>query len=618
MKRELIASALILFVGIVVAGAVAVVPALAQEGNVAKIEFPVAELGNCGSEQACKTYCDDPAHIKACVNFAEQNGLMSRAEAATARKFAEGAFKGPGGCTSRESCESYCDDVSRINECVAFAESQGFLPPEELAEVKQVQSAIARGVVPPACGNKRACESYCRAPAHMQECIAFGEAAGFIKGQELEDAKKVLGAIEKGVTPPPCGGKKECDTYCGEEANFPQCIAFAEAAGFMSKEEVAIAKKTGGKGPGGCRGEECKTYCDNPANQGICFAFAKEHGLLKQEDLQRMEEGKAKFAEGLRQAPPEVAECLKSTVGEEVLNKLATEGGMPPRDLGEKMRACFENFRPRPSEEFREGGPSQGNFQGPPSFGEGFGESQGAFSGPGGCTSPEECRSYCESNPEACANFGGGMIREGREIPRPGEVPHFEDGFQRGQFPACSSPEECKQQFEGRGGFPGGTSEGAFPVPPNNMMPQEFQKQFGDQYRAEFEKQYQQGNMLPAGLSPQYPQGAMPSGVMMPQSPMREFQGAPYPAPGAYPQPTGGTYPSPSAYPSGAESFQQYQQYQGTTGGYPPAPTGASGPPPSGEFNAPPPEFQSAPPPPPSSLGPQTLLGLFLNIFRGE
>ena len=85
--------------------------------------------------------------------------------------------------------------------------------------------------------------------------------------------------------------------------------------------------------------------------------------------------------QGLEQAPPEVADCLKSTVGEEVFTKLQS-GGLPPRDLGEKMQACFESFRPRPPGAFREDGPSQGNFQGPRPSGEGGQSGDEGFGGP--------------------------------------------------------------------------------------------------------------------------------------------------------------------------------------------------------------------------------------------
>lgn len=327
--------------------------------NVANVQYPVAELGNCKNKAACKTYCDAPEHMQSCVAFAKKNKLMSDREIETAEKFMAAGSKGPGGCRGRDECESYCDDMAHINECVAFAEKNGLMPEHELEEAKKVQSAIQRGIKPPACKNKKSCDLYCSQADHMEECMAFAEAAGFMKEGELAEAKKVLSAIKRGVKPPACRGKEECDAYCGEEGHFEECIAFAEAAGFMKPEEVQMARKTGGKGPGGCRGkEECEAFCSNPANQQTCFTFAKEHGLMKEEDLQRMEEGKEQMIRGFEQAPQEVRECLNASLGNDFVEKVKSGAMMPSMDIGEKMRSCFEKMRPQegrmPQGEFRE------------------------------------------------------------------------------------------------------------------------------------------------------------------------------------------------------------------------------------------------------------------------
>jgi len=133
--------------------------AAAQGDNV---KFPIAELGNCGSKAECKTYCDEPVNEAACLSFAEKNNLMSKEELALARKMSSGEIKGPGGCTSRENCEAYCDNLSRIEECVSFAEANNLIPPEELKEIQGIRNAIKQGVQLPACNNKRECDSYCR------------------------------------------------------------------------------------------------------------------------------------------------------------------------------------------------------------------------------------------------------------------------------------------------------------------------------------------------------------------------------------------------------------------------------------------------------------------------
>lgn len=438
----------------------------------ADIQYPVTELGNCKSEADCKIYCDKLENLSSCIDFAQKHNLMSTEEIEMAKKFLAVGGKGPGGCTSKYSCEEYCNDISHIDECISFAEKNGLIPPEELAEAKKVQAAIQRGVKPPPCGNKKACDVYCEEPLHMEECITFAEAAGFLQGQELEDAKKMLAAVKRGVTPPPCKGKEECDEYCSkpenmelcmnfaieagfmteqekadakkmleaiekgvmppnckgkeecdiycaEEEHFEECVTFAEAAGFMSAEDAAMARKTGGKGPGGCKGEEeCRAFCDNPNNQQICFDFAKEHGLISEEDLKMMEQGRQELQQALSQAPPEVINCLTSLLGPEMVEKLKSGTAMPPKEIGDQMGQCFSQMGP---------------MQGPGGPGEG-GMMPAGQTGPGGCQAPEECQAYCQSHPEECQNFQ--PPAEGFSSPTAPAMPTGPDG--------CSSPEECQ------------------------------------------------------------------------------------------------------------------------------------------------------------------------------
>ena len=404
-------------------GFVFVVISLALMGSIAwaqDIQFPVKELGNCQDKSSCKSYCDKPENAKACVNFAEKNNLMSKEEVETAKKFIAAGNKGPGGCSGKNECETYCNNIDHIDECVAFGEKNNLMPPEELKEAKMVQSAIKRGVKPPACNGKKACDTYCESPNNMEECIAFGAEAGFIQGKELEDAQKMLTAIKKGVKPlpckgkeacdtycsspdnieacmtfaqaagfmtpeeaqnsekmitavrkgvkpPNCNGKEACDTYCAEDAHIEECINFSIAAGFMDEKDAEMAKKTKGKGPGGCKGrEECEAFCNNPDNQETCFNFAKDNSMMSEEDLKRMEEGKR-----------------------------GDQG-----DRGDENR----KFQPGPGIE------NPGGQMMPPQ------------AGPGGCKGPEECKSFCESNPDQCKNFLPSQGSRERMMPKEDET----------------------------------------------------------------------------------------------------------------------------------------------------------------------------------------------------
>ncbi len=440
---------------------------ISAEG-LAGVQYPVKELGNCQDQTACRAYCDKSQNTSKCLDFAKANNLMSDAEISTAEKFTSAGFKGPGGCKNKDTCETYCNDISHIDECISFAEKNNILQPKELEEAKKVQSAIARGVKPPSCGNKKSCDVYCDDSAHMEECITFATEAGFMQGKELEDAQKMLQALKRGVKPPPCKGKEACDQYCGnpdnmevcmnfameagfmneqEKANtqqmlqaikkgvkppnckskeecdvycqqtehFEECTNFAVAAGFMSEKDAVMARKTGGKGPGGCKGkDECEAFCNNPNNQETCFNFAKENGMIPEEDLKRMEAGKEQFKQSLQQMPQEVATCLTEKVGSDMVEKMKN-GIMPPKDIGEKMKECFEKMGPPPGE----GGPGAG------------GNIPPGQAGPGGCKGPEECKAYCTANPENCKNFQ--------------QAPGTQPAGSSQNGPPCNTPEECQR-----------------------------------------------------------------------------------------------------------------------------------------------------------------------------
>ncbi len=370
------------------------------------VQFPIAELGGCQNQTACKSYCDLPANAEPCLAFAEEHSMMTKEEISVAKKVLSGV-KGPGGCTNKDTCETYCNNIKNIEECVSFAEENNLMSEDELAEARKIRDALRRGIKPPACNNKEACDEYCKSSDHMEECMNFALAAGLMDENERADAEKFLDAIKKGVKPPNCRGKEECDQYCSEETHLEECMNFAVAAGFVSEEDAEMAKKTGGKGPGGCRGkEECEAFCKDPNNQEICFSFSKENGLISEEQMKEMEEGNKRFAEGIENAPPEIKECLTQTFGD-------LENITPSSQNGEKMKECFEKF-----------GGSRERLGG-----------AGMRTGPGGCQNREECEAYCQSNPGACGP--GPQERENREGERPMPSPQGEEM----RYPPEMSPE---------------------------------------------------------------------------------------------------------------------------------------------------------------------------------
>lgn len=352
MKRFFIPGVVVLF-GIACASGI-----LIAHAQTPQISFPVPELGNCGSQEACKAYCNNPEHISECVAFGEKNNLISKEDAERAKEFADVLKgEGPGQCRNKVDCETYCDDILHAEECVAFAEKHNFMKLEDLAEAKMVAKALKEGgQLPGQCKNKGECEKYCSDSANSEECLSFGEKMGILSKEEAEQARKVLPLIAKGESPGKCKTKAECESYCALEGNFSECVAFAEKAGIISAEELELAKKTGGKGPGGCRSKEaCDAFCNIPENQDTCFAFAKEHNIIPEDKLKEIEEGMGRLRAGISQMPEEMVSCLKEKIGQDVVQKIEAGTLAPGPLLGEQVKSCVESFMPKIKEKMEKG-----------------------------------------------------------------------------------------------------------------------------------------------------------------------------------------------------------------------------------------------------------------------
>lgn len=330
------------------------------------ITFPIPELGSCGSKSECQKFCSDTANIPACTAFAEAHGLMNKGEAERARKFSATLRNqgGPGGCRSQGECQKFCSNIQNIEACVAFAEAHEGINAEHLVRARKLIAHLKAGGHPPGnCTSKESCEAYCHDLKNAEECIVFARATGMegdTEGPPPEVMRRFAQLAASGETPGKCTAKEACEAYCREEAHHEECIAFGKKIGLISAEQERGFRNTGGKGPGGCDSSaSCQAYCNDPAHREECYKFAQEHGLLKKEDLERAKEGLIHLRAGLEQAPPEVAACLKSTLGTNILDQIQSGELVPGREIGESVRACFEKFGHQRSSGavFREGSP---------------------------------------------------------------------------------------------------------------------------------------------------------------------------------------------------------------------------------------------------------------------
>ncbi len=339
-----------------------------EKVQAAGITFPVAELGNCGSKEECKQYCNSPEHIEACVKFAESRGLMEKKEADQARKFGAKIKRGegPGGCRRPEECRAFCSNVANLEACMKFAEEQG-IKDEHVEHGKKILAyKRTGGEMPGGCASEESCRTYCGDFSHAEECFAFAKKAGILQSrgnagapsgrtglkpvnpeEDLDEGqfRKLVELAKSGQTPGGCKSKEQCEAYCESGAHVEECVSFGEKVGFIEKDQAEKIRKIGGKGPGGCNSpKSCETYCNNPEHREECFAFAEEHGFIKKEEIEHAKEGMVRLRAGIEQAPDEVKACLRSSLGENIIKDIASGKLLPGRDIGERVRGCFEKF----------------------------------------------------------------------------------------------------------------------------------------------------------------------------------------------------------------------------------------------------------------------------------
>ncbi|MFZ2205112.1 MAG: hypothetical protein WAV23_00775 [Minisyncoccia bacterium] len=338
--------------------------------------------GSCKGKDACEQYCSDSNHLEECTAFAEKKGMMSDQQLQDSKKVITAIKSGlkPPACTGAK-CKAYCSNPSHMEECMTFSIAAGIVPDNQKEQMQKTLEALKQGVKPPACqpnppsdqlgqseqtnqssSGLPMCNQYCG--THQEECMTFSLATGMVPDDQKEQVQKTIKVLKQGIKPPSCRpnppdqsseqssqskqsdqsvqGLQSCDQYCADSSHVEECVKFSVAIGNMTEEQGKNSIKNGNKGPGGCIGKDaCDTFCSNPDNQDACFNFAKDNGMIPQEDLQKMQEGQQKMKDSFSSIPPEVLDCLTSTVGADVVEKMKT-GSVVGRKYGDSINQCFQ------------------------------------------------------------------------------------------------------------------------------------------------------------------------------------------------------------------------------------------------------------------------------------
>ncbi len=162
----------------------------------ASFQYPIADLGNCSSVSDCRNYCNDPQNQSACLAFAEQNHLMTQAQVQRAQQFLSLVQSGqtPGHCDSAQSCRTYCGDSAHAAECLNFAEQAGFIT---AAQANLIKQSDGRG--PGGCDSAESCANYCNSSQNQTACLDFAKQHGIISQSEAGDIQEGAAGLRIGL-----------------------------------------------------------------------------------------------------------------------------------------------------------------------------------------------------------------------------------------------------------------------------------------------------------------------------------------------------------------------------------------------------------------------------------
>jgi len=197
--------------------------------------------GGCTDPQSCRAFCENIEHIEECIAFADSSGHADDdvEEGRKVAKFIKTGGQMPGGCTSRQSCEAYCGNFEHGDECLAFAERAGLEIREpdgrkvDIEQIRKVHALMKSGETPGGCTSREQCEAFCQSPDNAEQCLSFAERAGFMPQEEIARARKMM---QEGG-PGGCRGREACEAFCHNPENQEQCMAFAEENGMMRPED---------------------------------------------------------------------------------------------------------------------------------------------------------------------------------------------------------------------------------------------------------------------------------------------------------------------------------------------------------------------------------------------
>lgn len=145
------------------------------------ITFPIAELNSCGSYADCRTFCEDPLNSTSCIDYAKSKGFHKEDAVVSDKDRILAQAKTALGCDSFEACSNFCEVPANFDRCSSFASRQGIVGGHIEDPASSVIVSKAKEVL--GCTSADSCKSFCEQEANAGRCSDFAKQVGLRGGE---------------------------------------------------------------------------------------------------------------------------------------------------------------------------------------------------------------------------------------------------------------------------------------------------------------------------------------------------------------------------------------------------------------------------------------------------
>ncbi|MBI4036862.1 hypothetical protein HY385_00365 [Candidatus Daviesbacteria bacterium] len=151
-----------------------------EKAKIYGVTFPITELGGCGDYLSCRTFCEDPLNSQACVDYGKSKGFYEGESDEKVQQVLARA-KTELGCDSFEACQNFCEVAANYDKCHTFAQAVdltgGYVDDPAKAQIVTKASEVL------GCTSANSCQSFCEQEANRQKCADFAKQVGLRGGE---------------------------------------------------------------------------------------------------------------------------------------------------------------------------------------------------------------------------------------------------------------------------------------------------------------------------------------------------------------------------------------------------------------------------------------------------